>query len=521
MKPVAELLGLVDVVWFLPETPDAARRSLEIVTELTARHPVRALCVERVLAAPVVGGDPAPVGGSGRMWTVPAREPSSRAAVRTVVGAAWTVGLRRPVVVVDPVTITPLPELAGWPRARWAPFDSAQPAEDAYDAVRAASAAAPPPLRVVYLDHCALASGAELALARMAPAFRGVEPSVTLAEDGPLVALLQRSEVPVRVEPMNPRARSLKKGAVVPGLGALRAAFATAGYALRLARAIRRERPDLVATNSLKAALYGGVAARLAGVPVVWHLRDRIAEDYLPSPAVRMVRAAARVLPTGVVANSEATLTTLALSPACRRRLLAQAIGSPCVPPAAGAVPARSSAFTVGMVGRLAPWKGQDVFLRAFARAFPTGDAHAVVIGAALFGEDDYAAELSELADELGIVPRVEFTGHVDDVGAELRRLDVAVHASVTPEPFGQVVVEAMLSGVPVVASDAGGPAEIVTDGVDGLLAPVGDVGALAERLRRLAGDDASGPDWARRRRRAPAGSRPTWSPTTLRPPIA
>jgi glycosyltransferase involved in cell wall biosynthesis len=65
----------------------------------------------------------------------------------------------------------------------------------------------------------------------------------------------------------------------------------------------------------------------------------------------------------------------------------------------------------------------------------------------------------------------------------------VAVHASVTPEPFGQVVVEAMAAGLPVVAAAAGGPAEVVTDGVDGILVPPGDVDRLAAALRRLAGD--------------------------------
>ena len=67
--------------------------------------------------------------------------------------------------------------------------------------------------------------------------------------------------------------------------------------------------------------------------------------------------------------------------------------------------------------------------------------------------------------------------------------MDVFVHASISPEPFGQVVVEAMLAGVPVVAAAAGGRAEILTDGVNGLLYPAGDVEALAEALRRLRGN--------------------------------
>ena len=113
--------------------------------------------------------------------------------------------------------------------------------------------------------------------------------------------------------------------------------------------------------------------------------------------------------------------------------------------------------FTVGMVGWLSPWKGQDVFLRAFALAFPNGAARARAIGSAMFGEDAYATSLTELCDELGLTGRVDFRGFQADIPAELAELDVLVHATVIPEPFGQVVVEGMAAGLPVIASHAGG----------------------------------------------------------------
>ena len=109
--------------------------------------------------------------------------------------------------------------------------------------------------------------------------------------------------------------------------------------------------------------------------------------------------------------------------------------------------------------------------------------------GGALFGEEDQERSLLDLVEALGIGDRVDFTGHVDDVAAELATLDVVVHASTIPEPFGQVVIEAMAAGVPIIAADAGGPAEVVTDGVDGLLVAMGDVDALAGALTRMAGD--------------------------------
>ena len=138
------------------------------------------------------------------------------------------------------------------------------------------------------------------------------------------------------------------------------------------------------------------------------------------------------------------------------------------------------------MVGRLTPWKGQHVFLEGFARAFPDGSVRARVIGNAMFGETDYEHKLHALAEHLGIAERVDFVGFRADVDAELRQLDVLVHASVLPDPLTTVVLEGMAAGLPVVSPDAGGHAEHVRSDVDGLLYPPGNVEALAHALRRM-----------------------------------
>jgi glycosyltransferase involved in cell wall biosynthesis len=172
-------------------------------------------------------------------------------------------------------------------------------------------------------------------------------------------------------------------------------------------------------------------------------------------------------------------------------RVVYSIVHDPVMRPSAPNSPSRPDPFVVGMIGRLAPWKGQHVFLEAFARAFSGGSEVALVVGEAMFGseEESYAAELRELAQRLGIADRVDFRGFREDVWEELERMSVCVHASVVPEPFGQVIVEAMLSGVPVIATEGGGPSEIVTSGEDGLLYPAGDVGALAGALRKLRDD--------------------------------
>ena len=138
------------------------------------------------------------------------------------------------------------------------------------------------------------------------------------------------------------------------------------------------------------------------------------------------------------------------------------------------------------MLGRIAPWKGQDLFIRAFADAFGAGSERAVIIGTPMFGEDDFEASLRKLAQELGLAGRVEFRGFREDIWRELASLDVLVHASLIPEPFGQVVLEGMAAGLPALAPDEGGPAEVIEDGRTGVLFASRDERALAAAMRAL-----------------------------------
>ena len=283
-------------------------------------------------------------------------------------------------------------------------------------------------------------------------------------------------------------------------------------------------------TNSLKAGVYGSLAARAAGVPVVWHLRDRIAPDYLPRPAVGLVRRLVGRMADGVVANSTATLETLApreerekphtpetgaRDRSRGRRASPDSMEPPGSPrtldaPAAGVCEKSRvrcvipdtvepspyphtpdpSATTFGIVGRIAPWKGQDLFVRAFAAAFPNaGTERAVIVGTPLFGEEECERELIELIARLGLTERVALRGFREDVWSELAQIDVLVHASTIPEPFGQVVLEGMAAGLPVIAPDEGGPAELIADGETGRLFAARSVDALAAAMRALNGD--------------------------------
>jgi len=191
-----------------------------------------------------------------------------------------------------------------------------------------------------------------------------------------------------------------------------------------------------------------------------------------------------------VVVPSQAVLDTLGSDgPRNQERVV---MADPHPPTPEPAARAHDRPLHLVMVGRLAAWKGQDVFLQAFAHAFPDGGARASVVGAALFGDEEhYAAELQQLVAELGLEGRVELLGQRADVAVLLGEADIVVHASRIPEPFGQAVVEGMLAGAAVVATEGGGPSELIRPDVDGVLVPPDDVAALAAALQRLAADPA------------------------------
>jgi glycosyltransferase involved in cell wall biosynthesis len=263
----------------------------------------------------------------------------------------------------------------------------------------------------------------------------------------------------------------------------------TLPYSRALARVGQSRRARLVHQNNgfEEGAI---LAARLMGVPVVAYQRGQ----EWNSPTVR--RLARRV--AHFLANSAATRETLldlGVPPA--RITLAY-------PPveladfdqrqdgprgrAAYAVPEAAPCF--GIVAQLIEWKGHRVFLEAARRVLQVlPEARAWIIGGAPAGQEAYERNLRGLAAAMGIESRVVFTGFIHDVPGVLRLLDVVVHASTLPEPFGRVIVEAMLMGKPVVAADAGGPREIVVPGRTGLLVPPGDPAALADGVLALLRD--------------------------------
>ncbi len=276
-----------------------------------------------------------------------------------------------------------------------------------------------------------------------------------------------------------------------------------------LSALIRREEIDLVYQNNNPSSNRTSIlAAHLAGVPQVAQVRF-FARYYPP-----IDRRLATVVATFLYMSSaiEKQFQDALGQPAERGEVLYEPVDFDLfsADPRAGARIRAEFGFgaddlVVSTVGRLVPWKGQDVFLRALGRLSEAIPAlKGLVVGApgASRREKSYARRLRALAQRLGLADRVLFTGFRRDIPAVLAASDVVVHGSSRPEPFGRVVLEAMASGRPVVATDAGGVPEIVDHGVSGFLVPPGDPQRMAESIGLLLRD----PD--RRRTMGDAGRR-------------
>jgi glycosyltransferase involved in cell wall biosynthesis len=341
----------------------------------------------------------------------------------------------------------------------------------------------------VLINHTAEMGGAEFALIRLIASMDRTkwQPVVVFGADGPAADRLRKMSVETYVLPLGEALRSTKKDSLTQkGLFSLRRWVGLTGYSLRLSRFLKERAADVVHTNSMKAHVLGGIAARLAGVPLVWHVRDSIERSYLPVAAVKAMQLLAARLPDKIVAVSENIAQSI-LGENWKSR--AKVIYDGLEPAAFEnpSSPAETPEWKIGIVGRLTPWKGQHVFIEAAAALLSKGyPVSFEILGSALFGEEKYATGLHRQIATLGVGSRIQFRGFVSDVGKRMRKWDLCVHASTSPDPCPNVVLEAMAAGVPVVGSNGGGVPELLDRGRCGELYTMGNSAELANAMERL-----------------------------------
>ena len=342
-------------------------------------------------------------------------------------------------------------------------------------------------MKLLFVDHVGVLGGAELYLLELARRYAATS-RVLLFADGPLWERLQEVGVAVEVlsAPAGVTGVSREEGAG----RSLRAVPGVLGLVGQVARRARRF--DLIYANSQKAFVVCALAGQLARRPILWHLHDILTAEHFSAANRKLVITLANRFAARVFANSQATAD--AFMQGGGRAELVRVVPNGIDPaPFERVTPEEVAALRKGLglegvrvvsvFSRLAPWKGQHVLLEAL-KELP--EVHALLVGEALFGEADYAHALEDKVKNSGLQDRVHFLGFRRDIPALMKLSDVVVHTSTAPEPFGRVIVEAMMAGRPVVATAAGGAREILDQKGSGLLVTPGDAGELSRTLSHL-----------------------------------
>lgn len=363
-------------------------------------------------------------------------------------------------------------------------------------------------MRIAFLSVSAEFGGSESALWQIVCGIRRAAPStecvVIVPRDAVLASRVRATGASVRVLAMPDALASFGEwslrgaSAVAKQSAAMVSAVAAAGQYQRALQSLLAEiDPDILHTNGFKAHVLGSRAAP-RGSAVVWHLHEFVSTRRLSRRLLRhhAPRAAAIIANSRSVAEDARAALGSAAPPVTHvYNAVDLAAFSPSGPVADLDALAKSprpapGVVRVGLVATFARWKGHETFLRALRDVAPP--VRGYIVGGPLYdtaGSQYTVDELRSLAASIGVAERVAFTGFVERPAGVLRALDVVVHASTDPEPFGLVIAEGLACGRPVVVSAAGGAAELVEDGRDALAFPPGNAPALARALERLSSD--------------------------------
>ena len=310
-------------------------------------------------------------------------------------------------------------------------------------------------------------------------------PHVVFLTDGPFVREVQEAGIQTHVINAGRVREIMTGGKAIVGLR----------------RLMRDQGIDIVHTHNAKAHIYGGVAARLAGLPVLYHLQG------VPKPSFSrdgLVSFLSVVIPARrTIACSNYVAHAFESAWHSRRKVLV--VNSGIVPRTTSApaeTPAVRQEFRIPdgvplvvMATRLQRWKGVHVFLDSASHIVKEcPDVRFMVVGGTLFGlGEDYAEELRRQVQRLQLGHSVVFTGYRADVARFFEAADVVVHASIEPDPFPTVLLEAMDWAKPVVASDCGGPREIVQHGATGFLVQPNRPDLQAQAILQIIGNPELG----------------------------
>lgn len=343
--------------------------------------------------------------------------------------------------------------------------------------------------KVLFLDHVGALGGAELALMDVARSYRDTSTFLLFA-DGPFRERLTNVGIKVEVIEGGDSLHAVRRETGWPGFSAAAQVMSLAWRTARLAR-----RHDFLHANSQKAFVIACLAGILARKPVVWDLNDLLLPAHFSRSNIKLDVWLANWFAVRVIANSQASARALIAQGGRGDKVRVVYNGIDGAPfkaiSDAEAADARQELGLVGqplvgVFGRLAEWKGQHIAIEALSNL---PGVHLLLVGDALFGEQAYAERLTAQVAQMGLSDRVHFLGFRSDIPRLMRAVDIVLHTSTDPEPFGRVIVEGMLANRPVIATRAGGVEEIIDHDRTGLLTEPGNPTELAEAIRGLLAD--------------------------------
>jgi glycosyltransferase involved in cell wall biosynthesis len=261
-------------------------------------------------------------------------------------------------------------------------------------------------------------------------------------------------------------------------------------YVLRLIALCHRKQIDLVHLNNEPVCNIGGlIAAKIIGLPVVCHVRDSVSWDtptakWLYSLVDHFITVAdwvkEEVLAMGVAPERVQTIWD--------GRDLRPFVVNEDRDKIRSELGLTQNEVAVGMFSRLNPWKGHRIFIESMEKVFTERpNCRAFIVGGATASLKSYEKELKDEVARRNLTDRIMFTGQRSDIPRLMKAMDILVHASLEADPYPGVVLEAMLMGRPIIASNQGGPAEALDDGQTGILCRPGDAEALASKTLELA----------------------------------
>lgn len=348
-------------------------------------------------------------------------------------------------------------------------------------------------MKILFLDQSGQLGGAELALLDIAQYYQN-DCCVGLLQGGPFQHLLMQHGIATQV--LHEKSIAVRKqSSLLTAIGGFAQLLPVVRKTMVLSQGY-----DLIYANTAKALVVGSIVSRLQRKPLVYHLHDIIDAEHFSLINRQMLVFLANSTAQLVIANSEAakaafieaggraSMTAVVYNGFDLQRY-AKAETTQCdVDPPVGKPVGElkplgkpkpvGEPFVIGHFSRLSPWKGQHILLQALQHC--PAAVQVILVGDALFGETEYVQQLQQQVDDLGLRSRVKFLGFRSDIPQLMQSCDLVAHTSVAAEPFGRVIVEAMLSRRPVVASAAGGALELVKPNENGWLTPLGDAAELA-----------------------------------------